>query len=218
MSDNRNPITPPVSPQDAWSREFQNLAPDAAGRPSAPPYAPGLTPPAAAAHPSPPSALPATPAVPTAPGYTVPGYPAPAQAAPGYPAPGAAPGYPARGASGYAPTGYGYAAPGYGAPVYAARPTNGLATAAMICGIVGFVFSWAIAAIVVPVLVSITAVVLGHISLRQIKRNPALGGRGMALTGLILGYIPIAFSILLLGFVVLMMIAFGAATIPFFSS
>jgi hypothetical protein len=38
-------------------------------------------------------------------------------------------------------------------------------------------------------LASIPAIILGHMGLNQIKRNPGLQGGGMALAGLILGYI-----------------------------
>jgi peptidyl-prolyl cis-trans isomerase B (cyclophilin B) len=56
------------------------------------------------------------------------------------------------------------------------QKTNGLAIAALITGIVG---------------VSILGVIFGHISLSQIKtRNE--GGKGMAIAGLVLGYVGIA--------------------------
>jgi hypothetical protein len=64
-------------------------------------------------------------------------------------------------------------------PAFPARPTSGLATASMICGIL-------------TPLICITllpAVVLGHIALSQIgKAGGALGGRGQAKAGLWLGY------------------------------
>lgn len=54
--------------------------------------------------------------------------------------------------------------------------TNGMSIAALVTGIVG---------------VSILGVIFGHISLNQIKeRNEA--GRGMAIAGLVLGYVGIA--------------------------
>ena len=42
-------------------------------------------------------------------------------------------------------------------------------------------------------LVSIPAVICGHIGLSRIKRQPSLGGRGMAIAGLITGYLGIVF-------------------------
>jgi len=94
-----------------------------------------------------------------------PAYTAPS--APAAPAAPAAPQYPA--------------APGYvQAPV--AAPTNTMAIISMISSIIGwFAFGS----------LCILGVILGHISLKQIKTSGE-GGRGMALTGLIMGYIGIA--------------------------
>jgi hypothetical protein len=60
-----------------------------------------------------------------------------------------------------------------------AAPTNGMATASLVCGLIGF-FACG--------LTSILAVIFGHISLNQIKRTRE-GGHGMAVAGLVLGYI-----------------------------
>ena len=115
-------------------------------------------------------------------------------------------------ATGYPAAGY---APGYGAPAYAPRPNNGVAVAAMVCGIVGVVFGWATFFIILPVLVSVAAVILGHVALSQLKKTPAVGGRGMAITGLVLGYIPIALTAILLVLAIIAAVTFGAFTIPF---
>ena len=73
----------------------------------------------------------------------------------------------------------GYAQP-YGAPYQAAPGTNGMAIASLVCGLLGFV----------TCVSSIAAIILGHIARKQIRES---GGRqqgdGMALAGLILGYI-----------------------------
>ena len=103
-----------------------------------------------------------------------------APAAPQYPAaspPGStqAPGYAQAPAPGYAQ------APGY-APAPAAAPTNTMAIVSMISSIIGW-FAFGSLCIV--------GVILGHISLKQLKTSGE-GGRGMALTGLIMGYIGIA--------------------------
>jgi len=88
---------------------------------------------------------------------------------------------------GYTPA-PGYAqAPGYTqAPGYAqapsAAPTNTMAIVSMISSIIGW-FAFGSLCIV--------GVILGHISLKQLKTSGE-GGRGMALTGLIMGYIGIA--------------------------
>jgi hypothetical protein len=82
-----------------------------------------------------------------------------------------------------------YTAPAYqaaAAPGYAVAPatatTNTLAIISMISSIVGW-FAFGSLCIV--------GIILGHISLKQIKQTGE-GGRGMALTGLIMGYIGIA--------------------------
>jgi len=75
---------------------------------------------------------------------------------------------------------YGYQQqPGYPAPAYQPAGTNGLAVASMILGILGFVTCG---------LTSVLAVIFGHVSLGQIKRTGEQG-YGMALTGVILGWI-----------------------------
>src|SRR5258708_36402643 len=59
-----------------------------------------------------------------------------------------------------------------------ARPTNGLAIAALVCGIAQF----AVGVTFIP------AIICGHMARRQI-RETGEGGDGMALAGLILGYV-----------------------------
>jgi type IV pilus assembly protein PilA len=57
--------------------------------------------------------------------------------------------------------------------------TSGKAIASLICGIFTFFFP-----------ASIAAIILGHISLSEIRRSAGrLGGRGLATTGLVLGYL-----------------------------
>ena len=65
-------------------------------------------------------------------------------------------------------------------PVGSVPVTSNLAIWALVCGCLGLFLS---------LLASIPAIVLGHLSLSQIKKNPALKGHGMALAGLILGYV-----------------------------
>lgn len=75
----------------------------------------------------------------------------------------------------------------YGA--YAApRKTNVLAVISMIASIVGFIW-------LLPFVGSLAGVIMGHISLRQIRQT-AEGGRGMALAGLIVGYVGLAFFVI----------------------
>jgi len=80
--------------------------------------------------------------------------------------------------------------PGAGAPVPSAastipagpQQTSGMAVGSLICGLLPFF-----------ILTPVAAVVLGHISLSQIKRSAGrLKGSGMAIAGLVLGYLSIA--------------------------
>jgi hypothetical protein len=81
------------------------------------------------------------------------------------PPPGPAPGY-----------GYGY---GYGPP---APVTNGLAIAALVCGILWLYW-----------IGSILALVFGYVAKSQIDRSGgAQGGRGMAIAGIVLGWVGVA--------------------------
>ena len=93
----------------------------------------------------------------------------------------------------YGQPGYGYGQPAYGQPPYgygpAQRSTNGLAIASMVLGIIWIYW-----------LGSLLAVVFGHVALNQIKRNPLQDGRGMAIAGLVLGYV---------GLVVLALVVLG---------
>lgn len=65
-------------------------------------------------------------------------------------------------------------------PVGGASTTSQLAIWALVCGCLGMFFS---------LLASIPAIILGHLGLSQIKKNPGMRGHGMALAGLILGYV-----------------------------
>lgn len=117
---------------------------------------------------------------PTPPPYAAPpAYGAPAS--PPYATPPAyqPPAYPA--APQAAPYGYG----GY-APV---QPTNTLSIIAMIAAILGAIW-------ILPFIGSLAGAIMGHISLGQIKRTGEKG-RGMALTGVILGWIGVGFTVLI---------------------
>jgi hypothetical protein len=91
---------------------------------------------------------------------------------------------------------YGQPQPAYGYSTYG-QPrtgTSGFAIASMVLGIVG----------VIPFLIwngiaSILALVFGYIARSQIKRSGGTqGGRGMALAGIILGWIGIALLVILI--------------------
>lgn len=95
-------------------------------------------------------------------------------------APGAAYGVPVQGG---APVYQG----GYVVPV---APTCGLAIASLVCGILSLIFCYMNAVVGIP------AVICGHLALKQIRNAPLpMGGRGMAIAGLVTGYIGIVFQV-----------------------
>jgi len=98
-------------------------------------------------------------------------------------------------ASLYAPPANG----GYGIPygqVMLVPRTSGLAIASMICGIVSILFCQVIGAL--------PAIICGHMAIGQISTSPLpMSGRGMAIAGLILGYLQF---LLLLVFIVMLVV------------
>jgi hypothetical protein len=71
-------------------------------------------------------------------------------------------------------------------------PTNGLAIASLVCGIVGCFW-----------ITAIVAVVLGFIARNQIRESGGMQqGDGLALAGIILGFVWIGLGIIQFGFVI----------------
>lgn len=89
-----------------------------------------------------------------------------------------------------------YAQPGYGYP--APRRTNALAVAAMIVGILWLYW-----------IGSVLALVFGYVARAQIKRSGE-AGNGMALAGIVLGWIGV-------GILVLLVIGLAADTVPIYN-
>lgn len=114
----------------------------------------------------PPHQMPGQPAAPV-PAYPVAGYPSqPGQSTYGQPA--------------YGQPGYGQ--PAYGQPVYRAA-TNGMAVASLVLGIVWLYW-----------IGSILALVFGYIARKQIdESNGTQQGRGMAVAGIVLGWVGVGF-------------------------
>lgn len=85
------------------------------------------------------------------------------------------------------PTGPGpYPPAGYNQPLpilVQIPPTSGTATASMVLGILGVLGGWCLFG-----LPCILAVILGHVGLRE-TRHGTKSGRGMAVAGLVLGYV-----------------------------
>lgn len=90
----------------------------------------------------------------------------------------------AHGQQGYGQQGYGH--PGQQPYPYQQQPTNGMCTAALVMGIVGFCL---------PVVTSILAIVFGIIGKNQAKERNEKGD-GMAIAGIVLGSIQLALGAL----------------------
>lgn len=143
---------------------------------------------------------------PPPPGY---GYQPPEGTNPGsYPPPPPGEGYPG-----------GYVPPPAGAPPYGGQPqyyggyqgpmapsTSGFAIASLILSIASFV--------ILPIIGAVLGVIFGHLALNEIKQSQGrVEGRGLALGGLIVGYIHIGLAIcFVVGFIVLVVI--GVNTQP----
>jgi hypothetical protein len=80
------------------------------------------------------------------------------------------------------------------------RPTNSLAIAALVCGIAGFVTG----------ITCIPAIICGHIARGQIRRTGEQGD-GMALAGLILGYVSVVLYIALVLAIVFLVSKVGSS-------
>jgi Domain of unknown function (DUF4190) len=81
------------------------------------------------------------------------------------------------------------------APWGPAPPTNGKATTSLVLGICGIVLC--------PFVLSIPALVLGYQARREIDRSHgATGGRGLAVAGIVLGWIGLVFGLLIIAFFV----------------
>jgi hypothetical protein len=92
-----------------------------------------------------------------------------------------------------------YGQPSTGSAYQSGQRTNGLAIAALVLGIAGLVFY-------ICGVASILALVFGYMAKGQIDRAPETqGGRGMAIAGIIMGWIGVA--ILVIFWVVIIIVA-----------
>lgn len=90
------------------------------------------------------------------------------------------------------------------APYAGAIPTDGMSIAALVLGILAIVscYVWA--------LFGIPAVICGHMSLKKINNSPVpIQGKGMAIAGLVCGYLGILIQLIMIVFIVL---AFASAS------
>lgn len=137
------------------------------------------------------------------PGYGQPGYGQPAYGQPGYPPPPQEPVQPAYDPYGQAPAQqpYGYYAYGYGAPA----PTNGLAIASLVVSILSAV---GICLCFFPGLLGAVGAILGHVARRQIRTRGEQGA-GLALSGIIVGWIAFGIALAFAIFYVVVIVASG---------
>lgn len=95
----------------------------------------------------------------------------------------------------YAPPSYtppSYTPPSYSMPTTVEVPNSTNAVVSLVFGILGWT--------VLPLIGPIVAVITGHMARNEIRRNPGrLRGDGLALAGLILGWIQVAIMIMLCG-------------------
>jgi len=69
------------------------------------------------------------------------------------------------------------------------KPNSSLAVVSLVCGLLG----WTL----LPFLGSIVAIITGHMARAEIRRNPeALDGDGLAIAGLVLGWVSVALGLL----------------------
>ena len=69
--------------------------------------------------------------------------------------------------------------------VYVPRSTSGLAIASMVLGILWLYWVG-----------SILAVIFGHVAISQCNRDPNIGGKGMAIAGVVLGWVGVVFLLI----------------------
>lgn len=86
-------------------------------------------------------------------------------------------------------------------PVVTPKKDSGLAIASLVCGIAAWV--------IFPVVAAIAAVITGHLAKKEIRESGnTLGGDGMALAGLLMGYIQLGLFVLAM-IVVLLVVLFA---------
>lgn len=74
-------------------------------------------------------------------------------------------------------------------PYQVPPPNDGFAITSMVLGIIAVLTCY------FGIILGTVAVIFGHISLGKMKRDPNIGGKGMAIAGLATGYVGIAASI-----------------------
>ena len=84
----------------------------------------------------------------------------------------------------------------------APKKDSGLAIASLVCGIA----AW----IIFPIVAAIAAVITGHLAKKEIRNsNGTLSGDGMALAGLLMGYIQLGLFVLAIIVIMVLVLAFA---------
>lgn len=83
--------------------------------------------------------------------------------------------------------------------------TNGLSIASLVSGIVALLFTWPFG------IVGLAPVIMGHIAVKQCKER-GQDGKGMAIAGLVMGYVAIAGFLLIVGIIIFAMVLAGTAS------
>lgn len=89
----------------------------------------------------------------------------------------------------------------------AASKKNGMAVAAFVLGLLGWLLGWIPPLIPFTVIMLILAIIFGAIANGRANDDPAVGGKGLAIAGLVLGILGLVTYLL----VVLFMVLFFAA-------
>ena len=147
----------------------------------------------------------ATPAYPAPAAYQTPAYPAPAYPTSAYPAAG----YPVTAQPAYGGYGGYGASPGGYYPAYVPQvKTNGMAIGSMVTAIVGAALLFCYG---VGLPLGLVGAILGHVARRQI-RDRSEGGDGMALAGIIVGWIVAGIGLVVVALIIWLFA--WAATLP----
>ena len=80
------------------------------------------------------------------------------------------------------------------------QKTPGMAVASLVLGIVS------IAGAAILIIPTVLAIVLGHVSLSRIRKDPRLTGSGIAIAGFVLGYVSIVVGVIVAGLLAAMAI------------
>ena len=78
------------------------------------------------------------------------------------------------------------------------RRTSALAIISLVCGILGWV--------ALPFIASVVAIVTGHMARTEIRRDPSMDGDGMAVAGLVLGWVMVGIGLAVLAFVAVIVV------------